>query len=519
MTAAPPNMLEQGLLVSRCAVARNLAAAVTAEEPPAAATPAELPALTEPDRRSPRLRASARARAADKRARTADSQARTADAATQAALGAARDSRKIARDRVTSALQVIVGSVEAGCADLQDVIGRAGALQQLVQTPTGDVLTQMTALGAARAAALGALDLAASSIEVVDDIRLSALEVADVAPLANRVDGINTARAAVIAAARGLTNALVAAARDHDAGRAYAQASAMESGRSSAIARSQKIRDDTPRLFAAMATWRAVSRRTRRVISRAKTTKDVSRRISVLATRALASAEKSLSAATLAVAEKWAGKATAAASGAEELGSLIAAAAAEARGHAGSARKLVRRADALHSIDRVLPRAGRILDGGGLELRLECVFEINRAALFAAAAELDRGGSAARSDASDQAHARAKARIGRPDAWLLIRADPELSYSLACYLTRWRRYSFDAPEVVELFEAAMADDAICDFIARDPELRSADDQEGFAALSRRATKEWAERRAARNSPPNTAGAAKEKAAADGATST
>ena len=61
-----------------------------------------------------------------------------------------------------------------------------------------------------------------------------------------------------------------------------------------------------------------------------------------------------------------------------------------------------------------------------------------------------------------------------------IAVHPVLAYSLACYLVRWEGRMFRDTTVVARLTTAMTDAALFEFAAKDPELNSTDDGDGFA---------------------------------------
>ena len=70
--------------------------------------------------------------------------------------------------------------------------------------------------------------------------------------------------------------------------------------------------------------------------------------------------------------------------------------------------------------------------------------------------------------------------------WQFVALQPNLAYSVACYLVRWRGVPFDEPPLPALFEAAVTSEVQARFVASDPELTTASDEKGFARLKARA---------------------------------
>ena len=63
-----------------------------------------------------------------------------------------------------------------------------------------------------------------------------------------------------------------------------------------------------------------------------------------------------------------------------------------------------------------------------------------------------------------------------------VDASPVLSYSLACHLVRWTGTPFADVDVRQLFTHGIEDAAARAFLPDDPELRTAPDEPGYAAL-------------------------------------
>lgn len=227
------------------------------------------------------------------------------------------------------------------------------------------------------------------------------------------------------------------------------------------------------------------------------------RKAASAARSASARAQKALDATRLSVAAKSALEADSFARAAKEHEGHAEAALADAERYRQIARRADFLADAAHAVVRALAQVervcrdmdresripgSRVLDPGAESRanRTRIYLDIERRALTAArdvllpppASEPDRRTAGEREASWDDT--RSAAEIP-PE----IRDDPQLAYTAACYLVRWREVSFSDRRVCELLDRATVLGFFLQFAKDDPELSTAPDSEGFDALKKR----------------------------------